>query len=78
MAKMLAKKLQTYVPLPFAFNVKKTVSDLAQLYSLFYPHVNSLTDVFITPVLHMLTLWDPILCAHQGTCSILAGLKMAA
>jgi hypothetical protein len=45
-------------------------SDLAQLYSLFYPHVNSLTDVSITPALHMFTLWDPILCAHQGTCSI--------
>jgi hypothetical protein len=39
-------------------------SDLAQLYSLFYPHVNSLTAVSITPVLHMLTVWDPILCAH--------------
>jgi hypothetical protein len=39
-------------------------SDLAQLYSLFYPHANSLTDVSITPVLHMLTLRDPVLCAH--------------
>jgi hypothetical protein len=46
-------------------------SDLAQLYSLFCPNVNNLTDVSITPVLHMLTLWDPILCAHQGTCSII-------
>jgi hypothetical protein len=54
-------------------------SDLPQLYSLFYPHVNSLTAVSITPVLHMLTLWDPILCAHQGSLLVLlAGLKTAA
>jgi hypothetical protein len=52
-------------------------SDIAQLYSIFYPHVNSLTDVSITPVLHMLTLWDPIF-AHIKVRVLLAGLKMAA
>jgi hypothetical protein len=44
-----------YMPITTVFKpVTYERSDLTQLYSLFYPHVNSLTDVSITPVLRIL------------------------